>query len=184
MVDLAITEMLNQAQEIGVYGLMFQHITLCPTRTWLHYHRVDCAHLNRHMQRGLWVHATSYGGTLNQVANFGIRPDQVNWSEGTVSEVKSSRSADEAARMQLLFYMAVLIQATQTHWIGLLRTPQTRRIERVEWNDIAEEKILRAFAGIKQIVQMPSPPNKTEKNVCRGCSYRLLCWGLSTEDKS
>jgi len=36
--------------------------TLCLTRTWLHYHRIDCAHLNRHMQTGLFIHATAYGG--------------------------------------------------------------------------------------------------------------------------
>lgn len=79
MVSPEISEMLNQTQDLGVHGLMFQHVLLCPTRTWLHYHRVDCAHLNRHMQRGLWSHGTSYSGTLDRVANFGIRPDQVDW---------------------------------------------------------------------------------------------------------
>lgn len=124
---LELKEIVDGAARMGVYGLSFQHVVLCPTRTWLHYHRIDCAHLNRYMQNGVLLHKTSYGGKLNYISSFGIQPDQVDWPSRTVSEVKRSRSSDESSEMQLLFYMAVLMDATQAPWIGLLRLTNTRR---------------------------------------------------------
>lgn len=177
-----LKEMVDGAARLGVYGLSFQHVVLCPTRTWLHYHRIDCAHLNRYMQSGILLHNTSYGGKLNYITSFGIQPDQIDWSNRTVSEVKRSRSTDESSEMQLLFYMAVLMDATEESWTGLLRLTNTRRIKRIEWNDSYARKLLGVWAKIQHIIGQPKPPVKYERPICKGCSYRLLCWGESTED--
>lgn len=177
-----LSEIVEAAARLGVYGLSFQHVTLCPTRTWLHYHRIDCAHLNHYMQNGIFLHQTSYGGKLDYISSFGIQPDQVDWLNRTVSEVKRSRFSDESSEMQLLFYMAVLADATGESWGGLLKLTNTRRIKRIEWDDSCTERISRAWSQIQHIINQSKPPAKQEKPICQGCSYRLLCWGISTED--
>ncbi|MCL6576735.1 Dna2/Cas4 domain-containing protein [Kyrpidia sp.] len=184
MVSERLKNMLYQAEELGIHGLLFQHITLCEVRAWLHYHRIDCAHLNRHMQRGLWVSATTYERRRDRVLGLGIYPDQIDWADRTVSEVKSAKRPDDAGRLQLLFYVAVLEASTGESWTGLLRTPTSRRVQRVCMDRQAEDLLLAKFEELVSVLRQPRPPQKTEKPVCTGCSYRLLCWGQTTEEES
>lgn len=179
-----LVDLVDRAERLGVHGLLFQHSALCDTRVWLHHRRVDCAHLNRFMQRGLWVDRTTYTDVTDHVSGVGIRPDQINWPDRTVSEVKSSRRPTDAARLQLLFYMAVLTVATCTSWTGVLRFPATRRIERLTLDEQARVTLGDALDQIAEIIARPSPPAKSGKPICSGCSYRLLCWGLTTEDET
>ena len=86
----ALAALLQRAEELGVHGLSFQHIVLCPTRAWLHYHRLDCAHLNRYMQLGLLLHERSADNLTYGI--YGLAPDRVDWSRREVSEIKKSRS--------------------------------------------------------------------------------------------
>ncbi|MBX6396540.1 MAG: Dna2/Cas4 domain-containing protein [Alicyclobacillaceae bacterium] len=184
MVSERLKDMLCLAEELGIHGLLFQHISLCPTRAWLHYHRVDCAHLNRHMQRGLWVNATTYERERDRVMGIGIHPDQIDWANRTVSEVKSAKRPDDAGRLQLLFYVAVLTASTGESWTGLLRTPTSRRIQKVYLDANGESLLLTKFEELVSVIRQPRPPQKVEKPVCVGCSYRLLCWGQTTEEES
>ncbi len=33
-----LSRLLQESENLNINGLLFQHIVLCPTRTWLHYH--------------------------------------------------------------------------------------------------------------------------------------------------
>ncbi len=175
-------EAMEAAELRGFHGLLFQHVTLCSTRVWLHYHRIDCAHLNRHMQSGLYLHETSYARRLDRVWGYGIRPDQIDFDRHTVTEVKSRNSFAEASRLQLAFYMTVLIRATEVVWTGTLRYPSRRQIEHVDLTLDLQTALVSATSQIVAITTQTTPPPKLDKPVCSGCSYRLLCWGQSTED--
>lgn len=182
MVTAGLVEALELAETQGYHGLLYQHITLCPTRTWLHFHHVDCAHLNRHMQKGTILHQSTYRGQLDRVWGLGIRPDAVDFSRHLVNEVKNSRSFGAASILQLGFYLAVLTVATQTLWEGRLRYPSLRKVTPVVLTRGLQEDVAAATHQIHKIVSLPTPPVKVLKPLCTACSYRLLCWGLSTED--
>jgi len=175
--------MLKECEQQGINGLLFQHIVLCPTRTWLHYHRIDCAHLNRHMQAGIFLHETAYGGVAAHHFGFGIAPDMLDFKKHEISEIKNSKSHESATISQLLFYMLVIQQATQEVWIGKLRYPNSRRTKRIELDKQAKKKLLTTFEQIRTIIVEPQPPKKISKPICKHCSYRLLCWFESTEDR-
>jgi len=184
VVSERLKEMVDRADELGVHGLLFQHIVLCPTRTWLHYHRIDCAHLNRYMQRGLWISETTYPRDRDRGIGLGVYPDQIDWANRTVSEVKSAKRPDSAARAQLLFYMAVLEVSTGEAWMGLLRTPTSRRIQKLVLDGQTETWLLGLFEELVAVLGRSRPPQRVEKPLCVGCSYRLLCWGQTTEEES
>ncbi len=59
--NVSLEHILTECDRLGINGLLFQHIHLCPTRTWLHNHCIDFTHLNRPKQAGLLLHATAYG---------------------------------------------------------------------------------------------------------------------------
>lgn len=177
-----LAAMLAEADVLGVSGLAFQHIVLCPTRTWLHHHRIDCGHLSKHMQLGTLLHDTAYEGTA-EPRFFGIAPDRVDWRHRGISEVKKSRSHEAALINQLYFYLAVLTVATNEPWRGILRYPANRRTKPVLLDSAAVNKLLAHFQEIQAVLSLRQPPAKEQKSVCKGCSYRILCWGEATEDE-
>jgi CRISPR-associated exonuclease Cas4 len=177
------SQILQEAEQLNINGLLFQHIVLCPTRTWLHYHRIDCAHLNRHMQAGLLLHETAYGGEAAEpFFGFGIAPDMLNFKKLEISEVKKSKSREDATISQLTFYIAVMQQATQQPWYGIVRYPNSRRTKRIEMTEDRRINLQQVFTQIKTVIAQSQPPAKTDKPLCKHCSYRMLCWGESTED--
>jgi len=40
-----------------------------------------------------------------------------------------------------------------------------------------EREVLHALRQIRQIEQLPSPPNASFMPLCRVCAYAELCWG-------
>ena len=178
----ALMPLVQEAETAGVHGLLFQHAVLCPTRGWLHYHRVDCAHLNRHMKAGMVAHEIHYEGAAQETVGYGIRPDLVDWGTRTVSEVKRHWMSDRATKMQLAFYMAVLTVATGARWRGAIRVPTTRRVTSVEWSTSLLADVQAAWVAVQAIIAAPDPPRSVARPICQGCSYRLLCWGQSTEE--
>ena len=175
---------LELAEEQGYHGLLYQHINLCPTRTWLHFHHIDCAHLNRYMQMGSSLHRTAYQGRLDNLWGLGIRPDSVDFVHHVVSEVKHSRSFVEASVLQLGFYLSVLTDATGVEWEGRLRYPALRKVRTVTLTNEIQQEIVLATYRIHQTVTLSKPPDKQNKPLCVACSYRLLCWGVGTEDQA
>ena len=182
MVTAQLAEALELAEAQGYHGLLYQHIALCSTRTWLHFHHVDCAHLNRYMQHGTALHHTTYRGHLDRLWGLGIRPDAVDFTHHLVNEVKSHRTFVDASHLQLGFYLAVLTDATGILWEGRLRYPALRKVTTVVLTLDLQTAVANATHRIHQTVSMPRPPTKVLKPLCAACSYRLLCWGLSTED--
>jgi len=74
-------------------------------------------------------------------------------------------------------------QATQQTWTGILRYPNSRRTKRIELDKQAKLNLLAAFEQITTIIVQPQPPEKVGKKICKHCSYRMLCWFESTEDR-
>ncbi|MHB1563724.1 MAG: CRISPR-associated protein Cas4 [Leptospirillum sp.] len=178
----SIAAIMKEAEDLDVHGLAFQHILLCPTRTWLHHYRLDCAHLNRHMQRGLLIHENAGGRALNE-SLYGLSPDRVDWTRREVSEIKKSRSHEESLVNQLLYYLSALTLTTEQIWKGFLRYTTSRRIKPISLDASAIGQLQRSLVSLREVLRHPLPPAKEEKPVCRGCSYSLLCWGRSTDDE-
>lgn len=180
----AYADLLAECDRLGIHGLLFQHIHLCPTRAWLHSHRIDCAHLNRHMQTGLFIHATAYGGTGAQAdLGFGLSPDMLDFQTLEISEIKKSSSHEHATIAQLRFYLAIMEHATGQPWTGVLRYPSARRTKRLTLDAQAKTELLQDIARITTVIAQPQPPPQSAKPICKHCSYRMLCWQESTEDR-
>jgi CRISPR-associated exonuclease Cas4 len=181
---LSYEHLVAECNRLGIHGLLFQHIHLCLTRTWLHYHRIDCAHLNRHMQTGLFIHATTYGGRGAQADfGFGLSPDMLDFQHLEISEIKKSSSYEHATIAQLRFYLAVMEHATGQSWTGMLRYPSARRTKRLTLDAQAKTALLQDMARITTVIAQPQPPPQSAKPICKHCSYRMLCWQESTEDR-
>ena len=65
--------------EADLHGLAFQHLALCRRRAWLHLHRIDYAHLDGRMQRGLALHDANKPRDRSVVGLIGLAPDRIDW---------------------------------------------------------------------------------------------------------
>ena len=178
----SLAVIMKESEDLNVHGLAFQHILLCSTRTWLHHNRLDCAHLNRHMQMGLLIHDNAGGRSLSE-SLYGLSPDRIDWSHREVSEIKKSRSHEESLVNQLLYYLAALTLATGQIWKGSLRYITSRRVKTILLDSSGIRQLQQSLVALREVLGQPLPPEKEEKPVCRGCSYSLLCWGRSTDDE-
>lgn len=185
MAELApeLVDVVALSEQRGWHGLLFQNIVLCPVRTWLHRNYVDCAHLNRHMRRGLADQHGRYRGQVGQWGELGIAPDLIDFETSTLSEVKSSRSFPDASRAQLLFYMAVLSVNTGRIWKGALRFPGARRVETLVLDAAAQQRLVALARQLTAVLDAPTTPSPRRIAVCDHCSYSLLCWGRSSDDE-
>lgn len=175
----------QRCEQFGVRGLLFQHVHLCLTRLWLHYHRVDCAHLNRHMKEGSVIHSQSYSRRMgkHEVGDYGVPADWLDFAQKQVNEVKKSKSHEKASMMQLGYYVACMTDATGQLWSGVLRYPALRRTIPVVLDCKMLNELDEAVDKISRVVNEELPPKPELKPLCKHCSYRIVCWNQSTEDE-
>ncbi len=119
----------------GLHGLLFQHYVLCRRRAWFHMNRVDYAHLDQRMQRGLALHDKSKPRDRSVEGLLGLAPDRIDWKNSIVIEAKGGGGAVSAVSAQTAFYALMLTSATGRQWraINEIIEAKTRRIPRSVW---------------------------------------------------
>jgi CRISPR-associated exonuclease Cas4 len=127
---------------------------------------------------GQQLHADSYPGQ----ARKDILVDdllRIDFTEsGVVHEIKKSRGALKATRMQLLYYLFYLKREKGMETTGMIDFPTERRRESVELTPEAEREIEQVVAGVLAVraAEQP-PPVPAPMSICKKCSYQDLCWG-------
>lgn len=116
----------------------------------------------------------------------GIKIDLIeSGKEGiVVVEVKKSSRFLEAARLQLLFYLAQL-EEKGVRACGELRIPAERRRFLVKLDEEGKARLHEALRGLTVLVDQPLPPLPRRIPFCRRCAYRGFCWaGGSVEERT
>ncbi len=108
-------------------GLAFQHLALCRRRAWLHLHRIDYAHLDERMQRGLALHDASRPRDRSVIGLIGLAPDRIDWKKRRVFEAKGSAGAANAVSRQGAFYALMLWAAQGEPWEAAAHILPTKR---------------------------------------------------------
>jgi len=96
---------------------------------------------------------------------------------GVIHEVKYSRKMEEAHRWQILYYLYYLKQLGLEGLEGEINYPKLRRKEEVSLSSKEEAKMLQTLREIKQVENLPQPPEASFSRLCKKCSYAELCWG-------
>jgi CRISPR/Cas system-associated exonuclease Cas4 (RecB family) len=50
-------------------------------------------------------------------------------------------------------------------------------------DETAITRLRQSMTQLSAVLDQPLPPKPEQKSVCVGCSYRIMCWGLATEDE-
>jgi CRISPR-associated exonuclease Cas4 len=92
-----------------------------------------------------------------------------------VGEIKKSSRFEEAAKMQLAFYLYRLEQLGINAQGELLIPKEKKRIA-VSLDGRTRSELKRAIAEIENIISSDIPPEPVKIRFCTKCAYREFCW--------
>ena len=160
-------------------GLAFQHLQLCRRRAWLHLHRIDYAHLDDAMQRGLALHEVSRPRDRSVVGLIGLAPDRVDWENRRVVEAKGGAGAVAAVGRQAAFYALMLWAAQGARkdrpWSAAAHILTAKRERPVPLDARLVTQMVADAETLDGLRREAVPPNVSFTPFCGRCSYRFLC---------
>lgn len=140
-------------------------------------HAIEPWRDHERLNLGRLLHATAYPRARHEVSLPGMKVDLIEGKTGTLvaAEVKLSRGAAHAHRLQLAYYLMRLedegIQAT-----GELRYPRERQVERLTLTPELRAEVERVLHGLQDLLSRPTPPPAKRIPYCGSCAYYAFCW--------
>ncbi|MBN2186292.1 MAG: CRISPR-associated protein Cas4 [Dehalococcoidia bacterium] len=158
-------------------GVKVNYFFICQRKLWLYSKNLTMESGSDQVTLGRLLHDRAYRYLPKReimVDNM-IRIDSLEGS--VIHEVKYSRKMEDAHRWQILYYLYYLKQLGIDGLEGEINYPKLRRKEEVTLDNEAEAKIPQILREIKQIENLPEPPEASFSRMCKKCSYAELCWG-------
>jgi len=163
---------------VRVTGSMIQAYMICARQTWLISRQVYPGQDNVYLEIGRLISEESYQRERKEVRIDNLLIDLVR-KEGSknmvVGEVKKTSRAEEAARLQLAFYLYELYQMG-IEAEGELLYPEEKRKEKVLLDEEMYKKVAKIKESIFNLIMKSTPPEPQRIPRCGKCSYAELCW--------
>ncbi len=159
----------------NLHALPFQHLALCARRAWFHLKRIDYAHLDERMQRGIVIHELSKPRDASVEGLMGLAPDRIDWAARVVYEAKGGAGAKDAVCRQTAFYALMLWRATGRPWTAATHIIASKRNRAVPITPELLGEMLKDAQALADLARLEAPPPAGEKPICAACSYRFLC---------
>ena len=172
----ALTEEEFEALKVG--GLEVNYLVVCPRKLWLYAHHLRMEPLSDRVALGAFLHETAYPRLPRKelLIESLIKVDLVEGAERLL-EIKYSRKMEEAARLQLLYYLYFLKRRGVEGLVGEIRFPKERKRMEVRLTEEGERQVEEALRKVARIKALPEPPQASWSPICRICAYAELCWG-------
>ena len=126
---------------------------------------------------GRLLDRNSYSRDSHDVQKGNSRFDIVREKDGVlvIGEVKKSRRAREASRMQLAHYLYELSK-DGIYAEGELLFPKEKKREHVVLDDAFKDLLDKAYEEIRIIAEGRQPPPLKLTGFCKKCAYYEWCW--------
>lgn len=173
--DPRVSRFAELVEHHGLHGLVFQHLSLCERRAWLHLHRIDYSHLEEQMKLGAVAHDLAKPRDSSVEGLMGLAPDRIDWAERCVIEAKHKAGAKDAVAMQTAFYALLLSGATGQPWRAANDILSQKRRRQVKIDDDTVNQMLALAQRAAELLQRDTAPDVERKPICASCSYRFLC---------
>ena len=171
-----LTEEEFEALKVG--GLEVNYLVVCPRKLWLYSRQIRMEPLSDKVALAAFLHETAFPRMQRRelLIEDLIRVDIVEGT-GKVLEIKFSRKMEEAARLQLLYYLYFLKRRGVEGLAGEIRFPKERRRIEVRLTEDGERAVEEALRRVAEVKSLPEPPPAEWSPICRACAYAELCWG-------
>ncbi|WP_457638375.1 CRISPR-associated protein Cas4 [Oceanithermus sp.] len=163
---------------VHIRGTLVWYYAICPREAWLMGHAIEPWHDHERMSMGRLLHATAYPRAKHEISLPGMKVDLIEGKRGTLiaAEVKLSRGAAHAHRLQLAYYLMRLEEEEGVKATGELRYPRERRVERVNFTPELRREVEQVINNLNELLMEPKPPPAKRIKYCSGCAYYNFCW--------
>ena len=163
-----------------INATVFYSYQVCPREAWLYFHRLTSDKENPFLILGRLIHEQSYKRERKEIFVDQLLKIDL-FQDNLVAEVKKSSKHEEAAELQLCYYLYYLKHEKGLEFEGVLLFPKERKRKRVVLTPEKEstiEELLRKMQAVL-LADKPPPPKKTK--FCRSCAFRDFCWAEEQE---
>ena len=168
------TENLTAAR---ITGTTINYLHVCHRKLWFFQNHIEMEHTSDLVSMGRLLHEESYRREKRKERSIDdlISIDFVD-KNGILHDVKSGKAMERAHEMQILYYLYLLKQKGVTNRKGVINYPRQRRTVEVELTPEKEREVEEAIQKVKEISNLPTPPDVEFMKICKSCSYMELCW--------
>jgi len=161
----------------SITGYLVNAFYICCRKLWLFAHEINPSTENPYLEIGTLIGEETYKREKKEIHIGNMKIDIIKREKDNVvvAEVKKSSKGEEAAKMQLLFYLYQL-KGKGVEVKGELLIPKEKKRVEVVLNDENERKLLQDIEKIKNIISQDKPPEKVKNHFCRNCAYDEFCW--------
>jgi CRISPR-associated exonuclease Cas4 len=181
----------DAAPNVRIGGMLVGYYVLCPRKAWLSMRGLWMEQESSAVALGRQIDESSYKREKKEILLTAEAPGgapligKVDWArldEGTLHETKKSRSAEDAHRWQLRFYLWLLklngvTRSGDTPFRGRLNYPKLRRTDDVELRPKHEARLEEIVAGLRRVAGRETPPARIDqRSFCKKCAFEELCY--------
>lgn len=182
---------MNTAPNVRIGGMLVGYYVLCPRKAWLSMRGLWMEQESTAVALGRQVDQNSYKRQRKEITLTAEAPDgtslvgKVDWAaldQGVLHETKKSRSAEDAHKWQLRFYLWLLklngvTRKSGAPFRGELNYPKLRRTEPVELKPAHEERLADIARDLRRIAAQKTPPPRIDRrSFCKKCAFEELCY--------
>ena len=168
--------MLSEDARIG--GTLLWYYSICTRQVWLMAHSIEPDRNNEDIMIGRLIDKNSYVREKHQIVFGDNKFDFITQKKGTlvVSEVKKSRRAEKASKLQLAHYLYEL-EKEGISAQGVLKYPKEKKQTQEKLTDMLRVELDQAYNEIKKITSAQYPSAPKNCRYCAKCAYAEYCWG-------
>ena len=160
----------------SINGTLINYYVTCKREAWLYSRKISANQDDENILMGK-VLAGLKEENLHQFPFSNLKFDHIGKQRGhyLVTEYKKSMKNQEAAKMQLLFYMYLLKSTLKLKEING-KVISGKKVVYVEGSPKNFEKLEKLLIEIEQFLQTPTPPPPKKIVFCKSCGYRDYCF--------
>ena len=160
-----------------ITGNLINAYFICRRKLWLFAHEINPYSENPYLEIGSLIGEEFYKREKKEILTGNIKIDLIKKEDGNlvVAEIKKSSSGNNAAKMQLAFYLYQLMKKN-VFAKGELLIPKEKKKIPLELTESLRSEIEKAIEEIKRIISQDVPPPAEKVRWCRHCAYNDFCW--------
>ena len=158
-----------------VTGTMMYYYYVCPRKLWYFCHDIQMEQENEDVAIGKVLDETSYSREEKHINIDNVINIDFLRSSGILHEVKKSKKIEEAAIMQVKYYLYYLKQKG-VNLTAKIDYPLLKSSIDIELSEEDEKVIEKTITKIREIAAKDKPETLQKKKICGKCAYNDLCF--------
>ncbi len=162
-------------KDLTVTGVQITYHLICPRKLWLFSHQIQMEQNSQLVSMGSVIHEYSYSRKRKEIQIGPVKVDFFEKNRARISEIKKSRSIEEAHIWQMKYYL-FYFKSLGIRVDGRINYPVLRKGLDVVLTKKDEEDLIKMITTINHIVQQKKPPPVKSMSICKKCSYYEFCF--------